>query len=80
MASAIERAARAYVSARYELRGAAPASVMEYVARVDEAWHELTIALGDHDPECTGCDEALDGIETGAHYASGRPVKTEREL
>jgi hypothetical protein len=56
----IARAARAYVSARYALRGAAGASVMEYVSSVDECWHELTIAVGDHDPECCGCEHDPD--------------------
>lgn len=75
----IANAARAYVHARYELRGADASGMLAAIARVDDAWHELTIAIGEHDPECCG-SECVDELDEGAHYASGRPIVTEREL
>jgi hypothetical protein len=57
--SELEAAAREYIAARYELRGAATAAILDGIGRVDWAWHELTVAAGDHDPECCGCDAEI---------------------
>lgn len=67
-------AAREYVAARRRLEDSAGSDTLARAVELDERWHELTLAVGQHDPECD-CSE-YPPIE----YRTGRRVRTEKGL
>lgn len=66
-------AAREYVAARRRLEDSAGADTLARAVELDERWHELSLACGQHDPECE-CE--LVELE----YRTGRRVRTEKGL
>jgi hypothetical protein len=82
-AAQVIEASREYVSARYALRGSDAAGMLEALVRLDWAWHELTIALHEHDPECEGCGYVYAEGELGPapHYRVPRwPWEQDRTI